>query len=121
MCLGFFATFLKKGSAKNFFSKKVLGCFSKKVRSTVVVNRRAFFILSGYAVTILIPLRPSLPVGAYRPSLAVGTADHCRHLIRHLSVTPSPTGEGNCGALFRQQIYNASVCERLDLMKGSLV
>ena len=96
MCLGFFATFLKKGSAKNFFSKKVLGCFSKKVRSTVVVNRRAFFILSGYAVTILIPLRPSLPVGAYRPSLAVGTADHCRHLIRHLSVTPSPTGEGNC-------------------------
>ena len=30
-----FATFLKKGSAKNFFSKKVLGYFSKIVRSTV--------------------------------------------------------------------------------------
>ena len=38
-----FATFLKKGSAKNFPTGKVLGCFSKKVRSTVVVNRRAFF------------------------------------------------------------------------------
>ena len=44
-----------------------------------------------------------------------------KHLIRHLSVTPSPTGEGNRRALFRQQIYNASVGERLDLMKGSLV
>ena len=40
-----FATFLKKGSAKNFPTGKVLGYFSKKVRSTVVVNRRAFFVL----------------------------------------------------------------------------
>ena len=31
-----FATFLKKGSAKNFFSKKVLGYFSKIVRSTFI-------------------------------------------------------------------------------------
>ena len=45
---------------------------------------------------------------------------HCRHLIRHLSVTPSPTGEGNRKALFRQQLFNASVGERSDLMKGSL-
>ena len=72
--------FLKKGSAKNFPTGKILGYFSKKVRSTVVVNRRAFFILSGVAVTILIPLRPS----------------------------------------FRQQIYNASVGERSGSMKGSL-
>ena len=56
--------FLKKGSAKNFFCKKVLGYFSKIVRSTFI------------------------------------------------SSTPK--------ALFRQQIYNASVGERLDLMKGSL-
>ena len=46
---------------------------------------------------------------------------HTDHLIRHLTVTPSPAGEGNRKALFRQQIYNASVGERLDLMKGSLV
>ena len=43
-----------------------------------------------------------------------GTADHCRHLIRHLSVTPSPTGEGNRKALFRQQIYNETVDGRMD-------
>ena len=50
-----------------------------------------------------------------------GLGDFARkHLIRHLSVTPSPTGEGNRKALFRQQIYTASVGERLDLMKGSL-
>jgi hypothetical protein len=66
---------LKKGSAKNFPTGKILGYFSKKVRSTVVVNRRAFFILSGYVAWILMALCPSLPVGAYRPSLAVGTAD----------------------------------------------
>ena len=41
-----FATFLKKGSAKNFFSKKILGYFSKKVRSAVAINRRAFCFLS---------------------------------------------------------------------------
>ncbi|MBQ4135664.1 MAG: hypothetical protein IJD73_01190 [Clostridia bacterium] len=60
-----FATFLKKGSAKNFPTGKILGCFSKKVRSTVVVNRRAFFVLitlSGYAVTNLILQSPSLKV-----------------------------------------------------------
>ena len=43
----FFATFLKKGSAKNFPTGKVLGYFSKKVRSAVVGNRRAFFYLVG--------------------------------------------------------------------------
>ena len=43
MCLEFFATFLKKGSAKNFPTGKVLGYFSKIVRSTVVSNCRAFF------------------------------------------------------------------------------
>ena len=86
------------------------------MRSTVVVNRRAFFVLimpSGFAVWTLMALCPSLPVGAYRPSLDVGTADYCRHLIRHLSVTPSPTGEGNCGALLRQQIYNETVDGRM--------
>ena len=41
-----FATFLKKGSAKNFSTGKVLGYFSKKVRSTVVSNRRAFLLVS---------------------------------------------------------------------------
>ena len=45
--LKIFATFLKKGSAKNFPTGKILGYFSKKVRSTVVVNRRAFFYLVG--------------------------------------------------------------------------
>ena len=45
----FFATFLKKGSAKNFPTGKILGYLSKKVRSTVVVNRRAFFLLN-YAI-----------------------------------------------------------------------
>ena len=59
--------FLKKGSAKNFPTGKVLGYFSKIVRSTVVSNRRAFFITpSGYAETILI---------SQTSSLAVGTAD----------------------------------------------
>ena len=64
-----FATFLKKGSAKNFPTGKVLGYFSKIVRSTVAINRRAFFCFnmpSRYAVTILI---------SQTPSLAVGTAD----------------------------------------------
>ena len=46
---------------------------------------------------------------------------HTDHLIRHLTVTPSPTGEGNRKALFRQQIYTASVGERLDATNGSLV
>ena len=36
-----------------------------------------------------------------------------KHLIRHLTVTPSPTGEGNCEALFRQQIYNETVDGRM--------
>ena len=43
--LKIFATFLKKGSAKNFPTGKILGYSSKIVRSTVVVNRRAFFVL----------------------------------------------------------------------------
>ena len=47
----FFATFLKKGSAKNFPTGKILGYLSKKVRSTVVVNRRAFFLLN-YAIGV---------------------------------------------------------------------
>ena len=38
-----FATFLKKGSAKNFPTGKILGYFSKIVRSAIVINRRAFF------------------------------------------------------------------------------
>ena len=78
------------------------------------------FIFSGFAAWNLIPLCPSLPVGAYRPSLAVGTADHCRHLIRHLTVTPSPTGEGNCKGLFRQQIFNAFIGESLIYWKAPL-
>jgi hypothetical protein len=37
-----------------------------------------------------------------------------KHLIRHLTVTPSPTGEGNRKALFRQQIFY----ETIDGKKG---
>ena len=66
--LKIFATFLKKGSAKNFPTGKVLGCFSKKVRSTEICSRLSvlLFILSGYAAWILI---------SQTSSLAVGTAD----------------------------------------------
>ena len=49
--LKIFATFLKKGSAKNFPAGKILGYFSKKVRSAVVVNRRAFFYFN-YAIGV---------------------------------------------------------------------
>ena len=94
--LKIFATFLKKGSAKNFPTGKILGYFSKIVRSTVIGSTP-----SGFVETIFI---------LQTPSLAVGTADH---LIRHLTVTPSPTGEGNREALFRQQIYNETIDGRM--------
>ena len=66
--LKIFATFLKKGSAKNFPTGKVLGYFSKKVRSTEICSRLSvlLFILSGYAVTVFM---------SQTSSLAVGTAD----------------------------------------------
>ena len=66
--LRFFATFLKKGSAKNFPIGKVLGYFLKKVRSTEMCSRLSvlLFILSGYAVTVFM---------SQTSSLAVGTAD----------------------------------------------
>ena len=104
---------MKKSSAKNFLAERFLGVFKNSALNRDAFSVERFLITpSGYAVTILI---------SQTPSLAVGTADHCRHLIRHLSVTPSPTGEGNRTALFQQQIYTASVGERSDLMKGSLV
>ena len=114
--LGFFATFLKKGSAKNFPTGKILGYFSKIVRSTVVD---------------FMPFTESLPLeGGGNPSeqkardavdgrsFLCGTINHYRHLIRHLSVTPSPTGEGNRKALFRQQIFNAFIGESLIYRKA---
>ena len=42
----FFATFLKKGSAKNFPTGKVLGCFSKIVRSIEICSRLSVLLLS---------------------------------------------------------------------------
>ena len=42
-----FATFLKKGSAKNFPKGKILGCFSKIVRSTEMCSRLSVFYLVG--------------------------------------------------------------------------
>ena len=42
-----FATFLKKGSAKNFPTGKVLGYFSKIVRSTEMCSRLSVFYLVG--------------------------------------------------------------------------
>ena len=44
-----FATFLKKGSAKNFPTGKVLGYFSKIVRSTEICSRLSVF---NYAVGV---------------------------------------------------------------------
>ena len=67
---------MKKSSAKNFLAERFLGVFKKSTLDRDVFSvERLLFILSGFAVRILIPLCPSLPVGAYRPSLAVGTAD----------------------------------------------
>ena len=40
-----FATFLKKGSAKNFPTGKVLGYFSKKVRSTEMRSRLSVYFI----------------------------------------------------------------------------
>ena len=64
--LKIFATFLKKGSAKNFPTGKVLDYFSKKVRSTEICSRLSvlLFILSGYAVTVFMSQTSSLAVGA---------------------------------------------------------
>ena len=44
-----FATFLKKGSAKNFPTGKILGYFSKIVRSTETCSRLSVF---NYAVGV---------------------------------------------------------------------
>ena len=65
------------------------------------IAHKIYIMPSGYAVRILI---------SQTSSLAVGTADH---LIRHLTVTPSPTGEGNCKGLFRQQIFNEAIDGRM--------
>ena len=63
--LKIFATFLKKGSAKNFPTGKVLGYFSKKVRSIEMCSRLSvlLFILSGYEAWSLMALCPNLSVG----------------------------------------------------------
>ena len=44
--LKIFATFLKKGSAKNFPTGKILGYFSKKVRSIEICSRLSVLLLS---------------------------------------------------------------------------
>ena len=88
--LKIFATFLKKGSAKNFPTGKVLGYFSKIVRSTFVS---------------FTPFIGSLPLeGGGNPSeqkardavdgrsFLFGTADTSS---ASASSAPSPTGEGN--------------------------
>ena len=72
-----FATFLKKGSAKNFPTGKVLGCFSKIVRSTVVSNRRAFFY---YAI------------GVYGNNFNITNIEFgCRHCRPFLKKAPQKT------------------------------
>ena len=127
--LKIFATFLKKGSAKNFPTGKVLGYFSKIVRSTFISSTPSFcrrkvgfnerlpprgscrtnVRLKEYACSIKfnnsMP-RKLLPPLTRSPSLEreAWVTLRRKHLIRHLSVTPSPTGEGNRKALFRQQI-----------------
>ena len=86
-----FATFLKKGSAKNFPTGKVLGYFQKNFarRLLSIVGRFCF----NYAIGVC-----GLDFDVIVPEFG------CRH----------------CRSSLRQQIYNASVVERSDLMKGSL-
>jgi hypothetical protein len=79
--------------------QKVLGLFSKKVRSTVVVNRRALLLLcyaigecgNNFNIT-------NIEFGCRHCRPLPTTADH---LIRHLTVTPSPV-----------VVYFAKVLER---------
>ena len=64
----FFATFLKKGSAKNFPTGKILGVFKKSTLDRDLFSVERFtFILSGYEVTNLIPQSLSLAVGTADP------------------------------------------------------
>ena len=84
-------TFLKKSSAKNFLAESFWE-FSKIVRSTVVSNCRAFFYFN-YAIGVC--------GNNFNTTMPEFSCRHCR---------PS----------LRQQIYNASVVERLDSMKGYL-
>ena len=77
----FFATFLKKGSAKNFPTGKILGYFSKIVRSTVICSRLSvlLFILSGYVVANLILQSPSLKVfgfAFFKKRMGFGATPH---------------------------------------------
>ena len=97
---------MKKSSAKNFLSESFWEFFKNSTlnRDLFSVERFAFYLVGVCGLKFNIT------------NIEFG----CRHLIRHLTVTPSPTGEGNRTALFRQQIFNASVGERLDATKGSL-
>ena len=73
---------MKKGSAKNFPTGKVLDYFSKIVRSAVVSNRRAFFVLitlSGYAASNSMAQTPSLKVfgfAFFKKRMGFGATPH---------------------------------------------
>ena len=69
-----FATFLKKGSAKNFPTGKVLGYFSKIVRSTAIGS-----MPSGYEASNSMALRPSLKVfgfAFFKKRMGFGATPH---------------------------------------------
>ena len=76
-----FATFLKKGSAKNFPPGKILGYFSKKVRSIEMRSRLSvlLFILSGNEASNLMLLCPSLKVfgfAFFKKRMGFGATPH---------------------------------------------
>ena len=76
-----FATFLKKGSAKNFPTGKILGYFSKIVRSIEICSRLSvlLFILSGYAASNLMARTPSLKVfgfAFFKKRMGLGATPH---------------------------------------------
>ena len=76
-----FATFLKKGSAKNFPTGKILGYFSKELRSTEMCSRLSvlLFILSGCAAWSLMVLCSSLKVfgfAFFKKRMGFGATPH---------------------------------------------
>ena len=72
--------FFEKKLRKKLSNRKGFWEFSKKVRSTVVSNRRAFFITpSGCAVWTLMALRPSLKVFGFafsKKRMGFGSTPH---------------------------------------------
>ena len=118
LCLEFFATFLKKGSAKNFPTGKILGYFSKIVRSDGY-----WFYAVGVCGLNFNTTMPEFGCRHCRPFLKKGSAKnfptgkilgYFSKIVRSTVISSTPK------ALFRQQIFNASVGERLDSMEGSL-